>query len=123
MRLGATLGIENSVLFGDRIRDSTWRETGRWTGAVVCEHAQPARKSQYSLSELPRSKRLEADSLPARVRSQQHQVSVAGHARGLELYAVPHQTSLLECRNPVRGLPRGYPQAADGRKLRTMPQR
>jgi len=42
--LGATLGIENSALYGDRISDSTWRETGR-RGTVVREHAQPAWKS------------------------------------------------------------------------------
>ena len=70
--LGATLGIESSALYRDRVGDSAGRGTGRCTGAVVSEHAQPARKSQYSLSKLPRSKRLEADSLPARVRSQQH---------------------------------------------------
>ncbi len=61
MWLGATLGIENSGLYGDRTSDSTWRETGRWTGTVLRELAQPTRKSQRSLPELPHTQWMEAD--------------------------------------------------------------
>jgi len=95
-----------------------WRRTPH---CPESDHPQSSWSSHDSLRELPHRCRLAAHPRRPRVRSQQNQISAAGHARKGGLHALPRKARFRRRWQELRRLPRRHSSPPVRAQLRAVP--